>query len=170
MMASFWRSIARSADCMDVIHFPEDTRPARWTRPVLALGNFDGVHRGHRKILDRVRRVLQHVKHHHGPDRLFGNWPGGAEVVNLHLLQAATSHVLDGLRHDVEAGHVVAEALEFEEVAPRADAPFHQDSRRRKVLLQQRRDQRPLGDVPPVAVLQLDQLLQVVMLHGSVAK
>jgi riboflavin kinase / FMN adenylyltransferase len=42
---------------MDIIHFPEDPRPARWSHPVLALGNFDGLHRGHRKILDRMRRV-----------------------------------------------------------------------------------------------------------------
>ena len=42
---------------MDVIHFPEDPRPSWWVHPVLALGNFDGLHRGHRKILDRVCRV-----------------------------------------------------------------------------------------------------------------
>ena len=42
---------------MDIIHFPGDARPARWTQPVLALGNFDGLHRGHRKILDRLQRV-----------------------------------------------------------------------------------------------------------------
>jgi riboflavin kinase/FMN adenylyltransferase len=42
---------------MDVIHFPEDVRPQRWNAPVLALGNFDGLHRGHCKILDRMCRV-----------------------------------------------------------------------------------------------------------------
>jgi len=42
---------------VDVIHFPDDTCPPRWTHPVLALGNFDGLHRGHRKILERLQRV-----------------------------------------------------------------------------------------------------------------
>ena len=42
---------------VDVIHFPEDQRPARWQHPVLALGNFDGLHRGHTKIIERLRRV-----------------------------------------------------------------------------------------------------------------
>jgi riboflavin kinase/FMN adenylyltransferase len=42
---------------MDVARFPDDPRPARWQKPVLALGNFDGLHRGHTKIIERVRRV-----------------------------------------------------------------------------------------------------------------
>src|SRR5437764_2911897 len=42
---------------MHIIHFPEDLRPSTWRQPVLALGNVYGVHRGHRKILDRVQRA-----------------------------------------------------------------------------------------------------------------
>ena len=41
---------------MDTIHFPDDARPAWLVHPVLALGNFDGLHRGHQKIIDRVKR------------------------------------------------------------------------------------------------------------------
>ncbi len=41
---------------MDVIHFPDDPRPATWRSPVLALGNFDGLHRGHVKIVERIGR------------------------------------------------------------------------------------------------------------------
>jgi riboflavin kinase/FMN adenylyltransferase len=38
-----------------IAHYPDDP-PLRWSNPVLALGNFDGLHRGHAKIIDRVRR------------------------------------------------------------------------------------------------------------------
>ena len=41
---------------MDVIHFPDDPRPPTWRSPVLALGNFDGLHRGHLKIIERIQR------------------------------------------------------------------------------------------------------------------
>ena len=41
---------------MDVLHFPDDVRPPWLVHPVLALGNFDGLHRGHLKIIERVRR------------------------------------------------------------------------------------------------------------------
>jgi riboflavin kinase/FMN adenylyltransferase len=42
---------------MDVARYPDHPRPPRWIHPVLALGNFDGLHRGHMKIIERVRRV-----------------------------------------------------------------------------------------------------------------
>src|SRR6187402_2946651 len=41
---------------METIHFPDDARPPWLVHPVLALGNFDGLHRGHFKIIERVRR------------------------------------------------------------------------------------------------------------------
>ncbi len=41
---------------MEVLHFPDDSRPTWLVHPVLALGNFDGLHRGHLKIIERVRR------------------------------------------------------------------------------------------------------------------
>jgi riboflavin kinase/FMN adenylyltransferase len=40
---------------MNVVHYPDDG-VIKWHQPVLALGNFDGLHRGHMKIIDRVRR------------------------------------------------------------------------------------------------------------------
>ena len=41
---------------MEVAWFPDDARTPRWPQPVLALGNFDGLHRGHTKIIERIRR------------------------------------------------------------------------------------------------------------------
>jgi riboflavin kinase/FMN adenylyltransferase len=41
---------------VEVIHYPDDPRPVRWPHPVLAIGNFDGLHRGHLKIVERIRR------------------------------------------------------------------------------------------------------------------
>jgi riboflavin kinase/FMN adenylyltransferase len=41
---------------VDIVRFPDEPRPNRWHQPVLALGNFDGLHRGHMKIIERVRR------------------------------------------------------------------------------------------------------------------
>jgi riboflavin kinase/FMN adenylyltransferase len=41
---------------METIHFPDDPKPPWLVHPVLALGNFDGLHRGHLKIVERVKR------------------------------------------------------------------------------------------------------------------
>ena len=46
----------RWRDRVRTIHYPDDRSAPGWRRPVLALGNFDGVHRGHAKIIQHVRR------------------------------------------------------------------------------------------------------------------
>ena len=52
---------------VDTIHFPDDPRPAWLVHPVLALGNFDGLHRGHQKIIDRVKETVPIWKKERGP-------------------------------------------------------------------------------------------------------
>ena len=42
---------------MQTIHFPDDARPSWLAHPVLALGNFDGLHRGHQKIIEQIGRA-----------------------------------------------------------------------------------------------------------------
>jgi riboflavin kinase/FMN adenylyltransferase len=39
---------------MTLLRYPDDRRPPRLSHPIVALGNFDGVHRGHLKILERI--------------------------------------------------------------------------------------------------------------------
>src|SRR5688500_18373192 len=56
MMACRSTSAWTRRSLMEVLHFPDDPRPPWLVHPVLALGNFDGLHRGHLKIVERVKR------------------------------------------------------------------------------------------------------------------
>jgi riboflavin kinase/FMN adenylyltransferase len=40
---------------VQVIYFPDAPRP-KWPAPIAALGNFDGLHRGHQQLIEQVRK------------------------------------------------------------------------------------------------------------------
>ena len=40
---------------MNIIYYPDDVRPDHWAKQILAIGNFDGLHRGHMKLVEQVR-------------------------------------------------------------------------------------------------------------------
>ena len=64
---------------MEVLHFPDDPRPPWLVHPVLALGNFDGLHRGHLKIIERVKRgAVEHGGIADGDDVRSASAAGGA--------------------------------------------------------------------------------------------
>ena len=41
---------------MKIIHYPDESSPVYWKQAVIALGNFDGLHRGHSKLVESVCR------------------------------------------------------------------------------------------------------------------
>ena len=58
---AFWytpvgRTISRPHHAANADSTLTDSQRPRWPSPIVALGNFDGLHRGHQRILDRVKR------------------------------------------------------------------------------------------------------------------
>lgn len=45
-----------SGSSMSIVRFYPDAPKPGWPRPVVALGNFDGLHRGHQQLVDQIRR------------------------------------------------------------------------------------------------------------------
>ena len=78
-----------------------------------------------------------------------------------HVFDATITNVLDRFRHQIEAGDVVARGVEFDEVAARTNATFNESSWWRAVFFQQLHDELSLGHMPPVAVFERDEFLEV---------
>ena len=64
------RSVERRAVRCRSSTFPTIAAARRGRSPVAALGNFDGLHRGHMKLIERVRRAGRRARRHAGRDDL----------------------------------------------------------------------------------------------------
>lgn len=115
---------------MDIVRSWRDTPPAL-KGAVLAIGNFDGVHRGHQAVLNEAKRIAQsegrragavvfepHPREFFAPDQPFFRLT--PLPVKLELLEAlgldvtfvlGFDHALSSLSADIFAGEVVGEGF-----------------------------------------------------------
>ena len=117
------------------------------------------------KDLDRVGHVLDYIEHHDGPRRPGCDGPGLLEVMSVELGETHGAAVRHRIGHEVEAAHFVSELIECDRIRPAAHPTLDQDPGRRGVAEEHLEDQLPLGNMPPVAVLDRDQFIEVLRIH-----
>ena len=117
------------------------------------------------KDMGRISNVLKYIKQHDGPQRIPVDRPWFAKVVNAYVFNASLPDMFHGLWHQIKAGHVESELVEFDQIASGSNSAFNQSSRWRTVFLKQLQDQLPLGNMPPVTVFQFNKFPEMAGVH-----
>jgi len=116
---------------------------------------------------DRIGKVLDHIKNHDGPRHGELDRPGLLEIVDADVTEAQAPAILDGLGHQVEPAYVVPEVPEGQGIRPAPHSAFDQQARGRRMTTEELEHQLPLSDVPPVSLLDRNQVLEVARVHGT---
>ncbi len=117
----------------------------------------------------RAAYVLKDIQHNHHSGSAWSNRPGGLQIMNANVERAEAAAAPDRLRHDVEACDLVSEFVKSSQIRPSSYSTLDKSGGRRKVALQYLDDKGSLGNVPPVGMLQRDQLVKVIRPHGRTA-